>query len=71
MEEILSQVQQFTFREIRIINLAKEGFSNKEIANQLQIETSTVKCHRRNIIRKLGIKGKTAFIKFLLSKAAF
>jgi len=66
---MLSQVQHFTFREIRIINLAKEGFSNKEIANQLQIEMSTVKCHRRNIIRKLGIKGKTAFIKFLLTKA--
>jgi DNA-binding NarL/FixJ family response regulator len=57
----------FSMRENRIINLAKEGFTNKEIALQLNIEESTVKCHRRNVMRKLGIKGKVAFLRFLLN----
>jgi DNA-binding NarL/FixJ family response regulator len=57
----------FSLRENRIINLAKEGFTNKEIALQLNIEESTVKCHRRNVMRKLGIKGKVAFLRFLLN----
>lgn len=57
---------QFSIREIRIINLAKECLTNKEIADQLQIEVSTVKCHRRNIMKKLGLKGKAEFVKYLL-----
>jgi DNA-binding NarL/FixJ family response regulator len=57
----------FSMRENRIINLAKEGLTNKEIALQLNIEESTVKCHRRNVMRKLGIKGKVAFLRFLLN----
>ena len=58
----------FTFREIRIVNLAKEGLTNKEISILLQIEVSTVKCHRRNIMKKLGLKGKSEFVKYLLLK---
>jgi DNA-binding NarL/FixJ family response regulator len=56
-----------SIRELRIIQLAKEGFTNKEIALQLNIEESTVKCHRRNVMRKLGLKGKVAFLRFLLN----
>lgn len=58
----------FTLREIRIVNLAKEGLTNKEISKLLQIEVSTVKCHRRNIMKKLGLKGKSEFVKYLLLK---
>jgi len=58
----------FTFREIRIVNLAKEGLTNKEISKLLQIEVSTVKCHRRKIMKKLGLKGKSEFVKYLLLK---
>jgi DNA-binding NarL/FixJ family response regulator len=57
-----------TNREIRIINLAKNCLTNKEIADQLQIKVSTVKCHKRNIMKKLGLNGKSAFIKYLHSK---
>jgi DNA-binding CsgD family transcriptional regulator len=56
-----------SIREFRIVCLAKEGMSNKEIANQLNIEESTVKCHRRNVMRKLGLKGKVEFLRFLLN----
>jgi two-component system nitrate/nitrite response regulator NarL len=59
---------QFSIREIRIINLAKDCLTNKEIADQLQIEVTTVKTHRRNIIKKLGLKGKAEFVKYLLLK---
>ena len=67
MEDEISRLA-FTLREIRIINLAKEGLTNKEISILLQIEVSTVKCHRRNIIKKLGLKGKSEFVKYLLLK---
>ncbi|MEN9961472.1 MAG: Bacterial regulatory protein luxR family [Bacteroidota bacterium] len=67
MEE-KSPTLQLTSREIRIINLAKKCLTNKEIADQLQIEVSTVKCHRRNLFKKLGLRGKSDFVKFLFSK---
>lgn len=57
---------QFSIREIRIINLAKELLTNIEIANQLNIKVTTVKCHRRNVMKKLGLKGKSEFVKYLL-----
>ena len=59
---------QFSIREIRVINLVKECLTNKEIADLLQIEVSTVKCHRRNIMKKLGLKGKAEFVKYLFKK---
>ena len=58
----------FSTREIRIVDLAKKCLSNKEIADQLQIEVTTVKCHRRNIMKKLGLKGKAEFVKYLFLK---
>jgi DNA-binding NarL/FixJ family response regulator len=58
----------FSTREIQIVDLAKKCLSNKEIADQLQIEVTTVKCHRRNIMKKLGLKGKTEFVKYLFLK---
>ena len=67
MEDEFSRLA-FTFREIRIVNLDKEGLTNKEISKLLQIEVSTVKCHRRNIMKKLGLKGKSEFVKYLLLK---
>ncbi|TBH76575.1 response regulator transcription factor [Aquirufa nivalisilvae] len=59
---------QLTLREFRVVQLAQQGCSNKEIAQQLNIQESTVKSHRRNIMKKLGLKGKSEFIRYLLNK---
>ncbi len=44
-----------TPREQEVIDLIKEGLSNKEIARRLHIATSTVKSHVRNIMEKLAL----------------
>ncbi|CAM3861416.1 response regulator transcription factor [Aquirufa aurantiipilula] len=59
---------QLTLREFRVVQLAQQGCSNKGIAKQLNIQESTVKSHRKNIMKKLGLKGKTEFIRYLLNK---
>lgn len=43
-------------RELDVLKLLVEGFSNKEIANKLYISTHTVISHRKNISQKTGIK---------------
>jgi DNA-binding CsgD family transcriptional regulator len=57
-----------SLKEIRVINLAKRCLTNKEIAEKLKIKVSTVKSHRRNVMKKLGLKGKNEFLKFLVLK---
>jgi DNA-binding NarL/FixJ family response regulator len=46
-----------TSRELRIISMIRQGMTNDEIAEQLYIAPTTVKTHRRNIRKKLGLAG--------------
>lgn len=54
-----------TNQEVKVLKLASQQFSNKEIANELFIAESTAKKHRENICRKLSIKGRLSTRKFL------
>ena len=49
-------------REIDVLSLMAQGFSNSEIANRLFITVSTVKGHSTNIFGKLGAKNRTQAI---------
>ncbi|MBZ5494482.1 MAG: LuxR C-terminal-related transcriptional regulator [Acidobacteriia bacterium] len=51
-----AQPRSFTDREQQIIPFLVTGFSNKDIANMLQIEVRTVKFHVSNILRKFKVK---------------
>ena len=43
-------------REIDVLKLVAQGFSNKDMAEKLFITTHTVMSHRKKITEKLGIK---------------
>ena len=47
----------FTPKEIQIADLIKDGMQDKDIMELLNISIDTVKTHRKNIRRKLGIYG--------------
>lgn len=54
----LSNVNQYirmTNRECEIVGLIAKGFTNKEIANQLNISVYTVKSHVHNILEKMEL----------------
>lgn len=46
--------------EIQIVNLIKQNKTTKEIAKLLNLSTSTIDSHRKNIRRKIGITNKKA-----------
>jgi two-component system response regulator NreC len=51
-------------REKEILKLLVDGFTNKEIAEQLVISPSTVHSHRSNIMTKLGLSTRRELIQY-------
>jgi DNA-binding NarL/FixJ family response regulator len=49
-------------RELEIVRLIAEGFTNKEIGDRLFISTHTVMTHRKNIMNKLGINNTAGLV---------
>lgn len=57
-----------TARENELINIVKEGASNRQIAQKLYISESTVKRHMSNIFEKLGINDRRSAVAYLLGE---
>jgi DNA-binding CsgD family transcriptional regulator len=53
-------------RKTEVLQQVKQGLTCKEISKNLVIGLETVKTHRKRIISKLGIIGKTEFRRFIL-----
>jgi DNA-binding NarL/FixJ family response regulator len=49
-----------TAREVEVLRLLARGVSNKEIARQLVISTSTASKHVEHIYEKLGVSSRAA-----------
>ena len=57
-----------TFRESDIIELVLQGHSSESIGLRLGVATGTVKVHRRNIYRKLGISSQAQLMSLYLGR---
>jgi len=53
-----------TKRERQVIELISEGFTNKEIAQNLHLSTYTVKSHVHNILEKLALNTRVQIAKY-------
>lgn len=50
---------EFTERELEILNLLANGFSDREIANLLFLSVNTIKWYNRRIFAKLEVCSRT------------
>lgn len=50
-------------REVEVLQLIAQGYSNKEIAGKLFLSIRTVDAHRYNIMQKLSVKNTAEMIK--------
>lgn len=55
-----------TNREKQILHLIGIGKDNNTIANELELSTSTIETHRKNIRKKLNLIGKGKLIEFAI-----
>lgn len=56
-----------TEREIEIIKLIAEGYSNKQIGEKLFISHRTVDTHRTNLMNKLDVHNVAGIVKFAMT----
>jgi len=57
---------QITAREIEVIRLIAWGYSNKEIAEQIQLSVKTVEAHKANAMRKLGMSSRIDIVRYAI-----
>jgi DNA-binding NarL/FixJ family response regulator len=56
----------FTKRELDVIKLLADGFTNKEIGDKLFISHRTVDTHRTNIMKKIGVNNVASLISYAI-----
>lgn len=57
-QNIKTLIEKLTIKEREILKMVDEGLSNKEIADRLNVEVSTIKTHISNIYQKTEIKSR-------------
>jgi DNA-binding NarL/FixJ family response regulator len=51
-------------REIQVLSLVANGYTNKEIANELAISVKTVESHKANSMQKLDLKSRAEIVDY-------
>jgi DNA-binding NarL/FixJ family response regulator len=68
-----SSLDGLTPRQLDVLKLMAEGFSNKEIARDLQIAEATTKIHAAGVMRRLGVRNRTeaaVLLKSMLTRSS-
>ncbi len=63
-EKSVVGIEMLTPTERKVLRLLSEMNTSSQIARELSISTKTVQNHRNNIVRKLGLKGNMALLKY-------
>jgi DNA-binding NarL/FixJ family response regulator len=66
--DINENLVHLTEREREVLQLIAEGFTNKEIANNLNLSLNTVHVHRKNIMQKLDIHKHAGLIRYAIKE---
>ena len=57
-----------TPRELEVLKLIAEAYTNKEIAQELAISVKTVERHRENILDKLGMRDRVELTRYAIRR---
>jgi two-component system response regulator NreC len=66
--EATSPIPELTPREREVLTYIAEGYTNREIAEELVISIKTVDRHRENIMRKLNLHNRVELVKYAIEK---
>ena len=63
--QVQAATERLTERELEVAQLVAQGLLNKQIADRLGISLPTVKMHRGNVTKKLGVRSAVAIARAL------
>ena len=58
------RLSSLTSRELEILEILSQGYSNRKIAGKLEISDNTVKFHLKNIFEKIQVDNRTQAVTF-------
>ena len=61
--------ESLTCRQREVLKLVGEGYTSAQIAAQLEISPRTVDTHRRHALRKLGLGGQMALLRYAVIRS--
>ncbi|MBN1976083.1 MAG: response regulator transcription factor [Anaerolineae bacterium] len=59
-------VEALTSREIEVLHLIAQGYTNRQAADKLGISVRTVETHRANIMGKLNVSGRVELVRYAM-----
>ena len=59
-----THVEQLTARETEVLKLIVQGFTNRQVAEELSLSVRTVEGHRSNLSEKLGLKSRVELVRY-------
>jgi DNA-binding NarL/FixJ family response regulator len=72
LRQVVSHFPHMTTQEIQVATLVRDGKSNKDMADLMNISVNTVESHRHNLRKKLGLQNKKVNLRsYLLSLDRF
>jgi DNA-binding NarL/FixJ family response regulator len=57
-----------TPRELEVVKLIAEAFTNKQIAETLRLSEKTVESHRANVLAKLGMRDRVELVRYAIKR---
>ena len=58
------KVLTLTVREVEVLRLIVQGYTNRQIAEQLSLSIRTVESHRANIMAKLNLRSRVELVRY-------
>ncbi len=57
-----------SLRESEVLRLIAQGYTNREVAEQLKVSTKTVETYKYRLIKKLGLRNRSDIIRYALKR---
>jgi DNA-binding NarL/FixJ family response regulator len=60
--------ERLTPRELEVVKLIAEAYTNKQIAETLKLSEKTVESHRTNVFGKLGVRDRVEIVRYAIRR---
>jgi len=66
-----AEAETLTPREIEVLSLVAQGYTNRQVADRLSLSVRTVESHRANLMEKLGLHSRVELVRYAVREGYF